>query len=132
MSACLDGYAQWLLLGGEASPEGFGGGAQSRPSSITSPLCVSMTQVGVFVAQVQSGCHLQLRSATIHGGPILLPILGVRARRISADPQGTAYLGGRPSHLIFRVRKFGQGTALFEASVLDLVVDEAEDADDVG
>src|SRR5215218_10788946 len=43
MSACLDGYAQWLLLGGEASPEGFGGGAQSRPSSITSPLCVSMT-----------------------------------------------------------------------------------------
>jgi hypothetical protein len=41
VGSCLDGYAHGLL-GGEASPEGFRGGAQSRPSSITSPLCVSM------------------------------------------------------------------------------------------
>jgi len=30
--------------------------------------------------------------ATIHGGPILLP-MGVRARLTVADPKGTAYLG---------------------------------------
>ena len=28
--------------------------------------------------------------------------LGVKARLTVADPKGTAYLGGRPSHLIFR------------------------------
>ena len=34
----LDCYAYRRLLGGEASPEGLRGGAQSRPSSITWPL----------------------------------------------------------------------------------------------
>ena len=75
---------------------------RSLPSSITSPLCcVDEAQVGVLVAEIQSGCHLWLVFATIHGGPILLPYWAVRARLTFADPKGTAY-GGRPSHLIFR------------------------------
>jgi hypothetical protein len=57
----------------------------------------------ISVAEIQSGRHLWSFFVTIHLGPILLSILGVRARRTVADPliQGTAY-GGRPSHLIFR------------------------------
>jgi hypothetical protein len=38
MGSCFYGDAHGLL-GGEASPQGFGGGTQSRPSSIISPLC---------------------------------------------------------------------------------------------
>jgi hypothetical protein len=34
-------------------------------------------EVGVFVAYVQSGCHLRLYFATITHGPILLSILGI-------------------------------------------------------
>ena len=50
------------------------GVVRSLPSSITSPLSdVDEAQVGVFVAEVQSGCHLRLFFATIIHGPILLP-----------------------------------------------------------
>src|SRR5215204_5681674 len=35
--------------------------------------CVDEAQVGVFVAEIQSGCHQWLHFATIHCGPILLP-----------------------------------------------------------
>src|SRR5215217_5218320 len=74
---------------------------RSLPSHYRATCCVDEAQVGVFVAYVQSGCHLRLLFATIHGWPILLSISGIRARRTFADPKGTAY-GGRPSHLIFR------------------------------
>src|SRR5215210_2870081 len=43
VSPCLDCYAQRPLRG-EAAPEGFGSSAQSRPSSIISPLSWSMRQ----------------------------------------------------------------------------------------
>src|SRR5215204_4521036 len=66
---------------------------RSLPSSITSPLCVS-------VAEVQSGCHRWLFAANIHGGPILLSIGPLRAHTTFADPKGYC-AGGRPSHLIF-------------------------------
>src|SRR5215213_10092174 len=59
------------------------GVVRSLPSSTTSPLPVPHRhrerrgggggQVGVFVAEIQSGCHQWLHFATIHCGPILLP-----------------------------------------------------------
>jgi hypothetical protein len=55
----------------------------------------------VLVAEIQSGCHPWVVFVNIRHGPILLSILGLRARRTFADLQGTAHLGGRPSHLIF-------------------------------
>src|SRR5215212_11010774 len=39
---------------------------------------VQKTQVAVSVAEIQSGCHLRSVFASIHGGPILLSILGLR------------------------------------------------------
>jgi hypothetical protein len=36
-------------------------------------LLVDEAQVGIFVAEIESGCHLWLFAATIHGGLILLP-----------------------------------------------------------
>ena|ERR687889_673401 len=51
---------------------------------------VDEAQVGVPVAEIQSGCHLWFAPATNHGGPILLSIMGVRARIAFADPKGTA------------------------------------------
>src|SRR5918998_639496 len=35
-------------------------------------LLIDEAEVGVLVAEVQSGCHLRLLFASIHGGPILL------------------------------------------------------------
>jgi hypothetical protein len=35
---------------------------------------VDEAEVGVVVAEVQSGCRLRLLFATIHGGPILLSL----------------------------------------------------------
>jgi hypothetical protein len=53
-------------------------------------MLVDEAQVGILVAGVQSGCHQRMIFATIHGGPILLAILGVRAHIAFADPKGTA------------------------------------------
>jgi hypothetical protein len=65
VGACLYGYAQWLLLRGEASPEGFGDGTQSRPSSITSPPSVSIRHRWLYLSP---------RSIpTVIGGFLLLP-----------------------------------------------------------
>jgi hypothetical protein len=54
------------------------------------PMLVDEAQVGIRVAGVQSGCHQRMIFATIHGGPILLAILGVRVHIAFADPKGTA------------------------------------------
>jgi hypothetical protein len=59
-------------LGGEASSEGFWGGAQPTLLDDLAASCVDEAQAGVPVAEVQSRCHLRLLFATIHGGPILL------------------------------------------------------------
>ncbi len=67
----LDCDAQWLL-GGEASSEGLGGCAQPTFLHNLAAVLVDEAQVGVFVAEVQSGCHVWVLFATIHGGPILL------------------------------------------------------------
>jgi len=100
------GYAQ-RLLGGEASSEGLGGSAQPTFVHNLATLCVDEAQeVGAFVAEIHSGCHLRLFAATIHGGPIVLSILGVRARRTFADPPKGYCVGGRPSQLIFGERAF--------------------------
>ncbi len=40
VSACLDGYAQWLLLGGEASPESLGGSTQPTLFDDLASVCV--------------------------------------------------------------------------------------------
>ena len=61
------------LLGGEASSEGFGGGAQTTLLHNLAALLIDEAQAGVFVAEIQSGCHLRLLFATIYCGPILLP-----------------------------------------------------------
>jgi hypothetical protein len=73
VSTRVDGDSQRLQLGGEASPEGFGGGAQPALLHNLTALCVDEAQLGIFVAEIEPGCHLRLHFATIHGGPILLP-----------------------------------------------------------
>src|SRR5215210_8473333 len=100
MGSRLYGYAQRVLRG-EASSESLGGGTQPTFLHNLATLLIDEAQVGVLVAEVQSGCYLWSLFATIHCGPILLPFGRFRARRTFADPKGTAYLGGRPSHLIF-------------------------------
>jgi hypothetical protein len=72
VGSSLDGYAQRPLLGGEASSEGFGGCAQPTLLDHLAAYRVDEAQVGILVAEVQSGSHLWLFAATIHGGPILL------------------------------------------------------------
>ena len=69
----LNGDAQGPLRS-EASPQSFGGGAQPALLHNIAAFCVDEAQVGVFVAEVQSGCRPWFVPATIHGGPILLPI----------------------------------------------------------
>jgi hypothetical protein len=68
----LDDYAQRPLKG-EAPPEGLGAGTQPTLLHNLTASLVDEAQVAVFVAEVQSGCHLWLLFATIHCGPILLP-----------------------------------------------------------
>src|SRR5215210_7270609 len=81
------------------------GVVRSLPSSITSPfsVCVDETEVGVLVAEIQSGCHLLLPFANITHGPILLSFgpLAKESPYSLCRPQGYC-AGGRPSHLIFR------------------------------
>src|SRR5215218_4651198 len=67
------GDAHRRLLGGEASSEGLWGCAQPALLHHLAAPCVDEAQVGVFVAEIQSGCHQWLHFATIHCGPILLP-----------------------------------------------------------
>ena len=57
MGSGLDGYAQ-RLLGGEAPPEGLGSGAQPPLLDHLAALLIDEAQVGVLVAEVQSGCNL--------------------------------------------------------------------------
>jgi hypothetical protein len=45
------------LLGGEASPQGFGGGWQPTLLHNLAALLIDEAQVGVFVAEIQSGRH---------------------------------------------------------------------------
>jgi hypothetical protein len=58
--------AQWLVLGGEAPPEGFGGGTQPTLLDHLAALCVDEAEVAVFVAEVQSGRHVWLLFDAIH------------------------------------------------------------------
>ena len=66
VGARLDSYAQGLLLRVEASPEGFGGSVQSTYFHNLAAFGVDEAQVGVFVSEVQSGCHCWLVAATMH------------------------------------------------------------------
>jgi hypothetical protein len=78
------------------------GVVRSLPSSITSPLCWSMRQRGRSTCRrgpIRLSCLVAVCYHPLWADPP--SILGVRARRTVADPKGTAYLGGRPSHLIF-------------------------------
>jgi hypothetical protein len=85
------------------------GVVRSLPSSTTSPLCVSMRHRG------RSSC----RRDPIRLSPLVAlcyhpwwadppSYWAVRARILLADPKGTAHLGGRPSHPIFRERRQGE------------------------
>jgi hypothetical protein len=60
---------------------------------------VDEAQVGVIVSEIESGSHLWLFAATIHGGPILLP---GRFRAHIERLQTIRYcVEGRSSHPIF-------------------------------
>jgi hypothetical protein len=72
VGAGLDGNAHRSLRS-EASPEGFGAGTQPTLLEHLAAICVDERKVGVFVAEVQSGCRVWFVPANIHGGPILLP-----------------------------------------------------------
>src|SRR5215211_4679925 len=61
-------------LGGEAPLEGFGTCTQPTLLHNLTAVCVDEAQIGVPVAEVQSGCHRWLHFANINGGPILLSI----------------------------------------------------------
>src|SRR3954451_7868786 len=71
MSPRFDGDAHGPL-GGEAPLECLWGGAQPAFLHDLAAVLVDEAKVGVFVAEVQSGCHLWMLFATIHSGPILL------------------------------------------------------------
>jgi hypothetical protein len=68
----LDGDAQ-RGLGSEASPQSFWGGSHPTLLDHLAAVGVQKTEIAVFVAEIEPGCHLRLFAATIHGGPILLP-----------------------------------------------------------
>src|SRR5215218_5345366 len=82
------------------------GVVRSLPSSMTSPLAVSMRQRQLYLSPrsnpaVIFGWSL-LPSISRADPPFQIgPLASERARIAFADPEGTAY-GGRPSHLIFR------------------------------
>jgi hypothetical protein len=61
------------LLRAKASPEGLGVRAQPTFLHNLTTVLIDEAQVGVLVAEIQSGCHLQLVFANIRHGPILLP-----------------------------------------------------------
>jgi hypothetical protein len=80
------------------------GVVRSLPSSITSPLSESRRHKGrsscrlcpILLSYLDALCYHPLRAdPPFHIGRF-------RARRMFADPKGTAHLGVRPSHLIFR------------------------------
>jgi hypothetical protein len=87
-------------LRGEASPEGFGGGAQPTLLDDLAALLVDEAEVGILVAEIQSGCRAWFVPATIHGGPILLS--GRQSPySLCRSSERVLRMGGRPSHLIF-------------------------------
>ena len=59
-------------LGGKASPEGLGGGAQPTLVHDLTVLLILKAQVGVLASEIQSVRHPWSLFATIHSGPILL------------------------------------------------------------
>src|SRR5215203_1434773 len=67
VGSSLYGYAH-VLLGGEASLEGFGAGTQPTLLHYLATLLVDETEVGVLVAEIHSGCHLWLPLANITHG----------------------------------------------------------------
>src|SRR5215212_12192057 len=79
------------------------GVVRSLPSSMTSPLSESMRHRRLYLSP-------RSNPAVIFGRPLLPSMVGrssfpywaFRALRTFADRKGTAHLGGRPSHLIFR------------------------------
>ena len=88
-------------LGGEAPTESLGGGAQPTFFDHLAALGVDEAQVGVPVAQVQSGRRLRSLFANIHGGPILLSIGRKSPYSICRPSKGTAYGGSAfSSHLL--------------------------------
>src|SRR5215210_3616422 len=94
-------YAQ-MPLRAKASPKGFRAGAQPTLLNHLTAVLVDEAQVGVLVAQVQSGCRLWLLFATIHSGPILLSFGPLARESPYSFCRPTGYcVGGRPSHLIF-------------------------------
>jgi hypothetical protein len=99
VGASLDGYAH-RLFGGEAPLEGFGAGTQPTLLHNLATVLVDEAEVGVLVAEIQSGCHLRLHFANIHGGPILLSLGRFRVRQ-PLQTLRVLPMGGRPSHLIF-------------------------------
>src|SRR5215211_2158194 len=96
MSPRFDGDAHGPP-GGEVSLEGLWGGAQPAFLHDLATVLVDEAEVGVFVAEVQSGRRLWMLFATVHGGPILLPFGPLKP----VEPlQTQGYCaGGRPSHL---------------------------------
>jgi hypothetical protein len=103
VGSSLDSHAHGLLLRSEASPESLGCGAQPAFLDHLAAYCVDEAQLGVPVAEVQSGCHVWLVFASITHGPILLSI-GPPAREspysICRPSKGTAYGGSAfSSHL---------------------------------
>jgi hypothetical protein len=86
-------------------------GAQPTLLDDLAALRVDEAQIGVLVAEIQSGCHLWLYFATIHGGPILLPI-GPLEPVYCLQTQGYC-VGGRPSHPIFRERRLGEVSRIY-------------------
>ncbi len=101
MGSRLDGYAQRPLTG-KAPPEGFWGGAQPTLLDHLAALLVDEAQVGVFVSEVQSGCHLWSLAVSIHGGPILLPNIGPLEPVNICRPSDRVLRGGSAfsSHLL--------------------------------
>ena len=89
-------------LRSEASSEGLGVGAQP---ALFDDLAV------VRVDEAQGGYLSPRSNPAVIRGCCLLPSMvgrssfrsGIRARKMFADPKGTAYLGGRPSHLILEL-----------------------------
>src|SRR5215212_533998 len=111
-SSTLLAHGEWvpasmaMRIGGRSEPKRrpkASGLVRSLPSSITSPLCESMRHRRLYLSP-------RSNPAVIFGRPLLPSMVGrssfpywaFRARRTFADPKGTAHLGGRPSHLIFR------------------------------
>src|SRR5215208_66974 len=87
-SSTLIAHGEWVpasiamrmgcSVGGEAPPEGLGVGSQPTLLDHLAAVLIDEAQVGVFVAEVQSCRRPWSLFVTIHLGPILLSILGVR------------------------------------------------------